>query len=298
MQLTEYCVGCLLEKKQAAYPHDAAPEQVAAYQGRVREAILQGRAYSSPELHGVISAIYREIFGPERDYSDVKRRFNALMLALEPALQADVDAAADPLRRAVQYAMAGNYIDFAVLGDVDEGELRQKLDAVAGMDVDARMLETLREEIIAARRLVYFTDNCGEIVTDKLLLRALRRLNPELHATVIVRGMPVVNDATLEDAKQVRMEDAAQRVIGNGTDLPGVVLSRISAEALSETNAADVLIAKGQANYEGLSGCGLNLFYIFMCKCRMFTERFGVPLFSGVLTREREGRPTFIERED
>ena len=287
MQLTEYCVGCLLEKKQAAYPHDAAPEQVAAYQGRVREAILQGKAYSSPELHGVISAIYREIFGPERDYSDVKRRFNALMLALEPALQADVEAAPDPLKRAVQYAMAGNFIDFAALGDIDEGELRQKLDDAAGMDVDAGVLEDLRREVAAAERLVLFTDNCGEIVTDKVLLRTLKRLNPGLQVTVIVRGVPVVNDATLEDARQVGMDRVAQRVIGNGIGLPGNVLTRVSEEALEEANAADVLISKGQANYEGLGGCGLNVYYIFMCKCQMFMDRFGVPRFSGVLTREK-----------
>ena len=287
MQLTEYCVGCLLEKKQAAYPHDAAPEQVAAYQGRVREAVMQGRAYSSPELHGVISAIYREIFGPERDYSDVKRRFNALMLALEPALQADVEAAPDPLKRAVQYAMAGNFIDFAALGDIDEGELRQKLDDAAGMDVDAGVLEDLRREVAAAERLVLFTDNCGEIVTDKVLLRTLKRLNPGLQVTVIVRGVPVVNDATLEDARQVGMDRVAQRVIGNGIGLPGNVLTRVSEEALGEANAADVLISKGQANYEGLGGCGLNVYYIFMCKCQMFMDRFGVPRFSGVLTREK-----------
>ena len=286
MQLTETCVNCLLDKKLKAFPEGAAPERVADYRTRVREAILKGRADSSPELHGVISAIYRENFGPERDYTDVKRRFNALMLGLESALQAEVDASPDPLERAVQYAMAGNFIDFAALGDIDEGELRGKLDAAAQMAVDAGMLRDLRREAAAAKRLAYFTDNCGEIVADKVLLRTLRRLNPGLWATVIVRGLPVVNDATLEDAEQVGMDEVADRVIGNGIGLPGNVLRRISPEALAEVDAADVLIAKGQANFEGLSGCGRNIFYIFMCKCDMFTRRFGVAKFTGILTRE------------
>ena len=287
MQLTETCVNCLLDKKLKDIPAGAAPERVANYQSRVREAILNGRADSSPELHGVIAAIYRENFGPERDFTDVKRRFNALMLALEPALWAEVETAPDPLARAVQYAMAGNFIDFAALGDVDEGELRRMLDDAADMAVDGDMLAALRREALAARRLVYFTDNCGEIAADKLLLRALKRLNPGLRATVIVRGMPVVNDATLEDAEQVRMAEVADRVMGNGIGLPGNVLRRISPEALAEVDAADMLISKGQANYEGLAGCGRNIFYIFLCKCDMFTRRFGVPRLTGILTRER-----------
>ena len=286
MRMNEGCAQCILGKKLNDYPPTATAAQVAEYQGRVRQAVRDGMTGSSPELHGVISAAYRDIFGPERDYADIKRRFNALMLALEPDLQADVDASPDSLARAVQYAMAGNFIDFAALGDVDEGELRLKLVAAREMPVDPAALEALRGEAAAARRLVYFTDNCGEIVADKLLVRVLRRLNPALHVTVIVRGAPVVNDATLEDACQVNMGAVAQRVIGSGCDLPGSVLSRLRGEAPAAVDAADVLIAKGQANYEGLCGCGRNVFYIFMCKCSMFTQRFGVPQFSGVLTRE------------
>jgi len=286
MLLNECCVACLLRRKLDNYPAGADPEAVSEYRRRVRSVIENGRGYSSPEVNADISAIYRELFGPERDYTGVKRRFNALMLALEPALWAEVEAAPDPLARAVQYAMAGNFIDFAALGDVDEGELRRRLDDAAGMNVDAGTLEALRSEAMAACRLVLFTDNCGEIVADKVLLRTLRRMNPKLRVAVILRGAPVVNDATVEDAAQVGMDDVAHRVLSSGCDLPGAVLTRLSAEALAEADAADLLISKGQANYEGLSGCGRNIYYVFMCKCDLFTRRFGVERFSGVLTRE------------
>lgn len=286
MLLNEGCVACLLRRKLDNYPAGADPDTVEQYRRRVRAVIENGRGFSSPEVNADISAIYRELFGPERDYSDVKRRFNALMLELEPSLQADVDAAEDPLARAVQYAMVGNYIDFAALGDVDEGEVRRKLGAVDAMTVDPAVLAALRGAAASAGGLTLFTDNCGEIVTDKVLLRTLRRLNPALRVTVIVRGVPVVNDATVEDAEQVGMDEVAQRVIGNGCDLPGAVLTRISPEALAEVDAADLIISKGQANYEGLAGCGRNIFYIFMCKCELFINRFNVPQFSGVLTRE------------
>ena len=288
MLLNEGCVACLLRKKLDKCPAGAAPEAVAEYRRRARAAIENGWGFSSPEVNAEVSAIYRECFGPERDYTDVKRRFNALMLALEPSIQADVDAAPDPLMGAVQYAMVGNYIDFAALGEIDRDELRRRLGAVDAMAVDPEALEALRHEVSAAGRMVLLTDNCGEIVADKVLLKTLRRMNPALRATVIVRGMPVVNDATVEDAEQVGMGEVAHRVMGNGCDLPGTVLNRISAEALSEVDAADVLIAKGQANYEGLSGCGRSVFYIFMCKCDLFTRRFHADRFSGVLTQEGE----------
>jgi len=286
MLLNEGCVACLMRRKLDNYPAEAAPGAVAEYRRRVRSVIENGRGFSSPEVNADISAIYREIFGPERDYTDVKRRFNALMLELESSIQSDVDAAPDPLARAVQYAMVGNYIDFAALGEIDEGELRRRLGAVDAMAVDPAVLEELRGAAESAGRLALFTDNCGEIVTDKVLLRTLRRMNPSLEVTVIVRGVPVVNDATLEDAEQVSMDEVADRVLGNGCDLPGAVLTRISGEALAEVDAANLIISKGQANYEGLSGCGRNIFYIFMCKCELFTNRFKLPRFSGVLTRE------------
>ncbi len=286
MLLNEGCVACLMRRKLDNYPAEAAPGAVAEYRRRVRSVIENGRGFSSPEVNADISAIYRELFGPERDYTDVKRRFNALMLELESSIQSDVDAAPDPLARAVQYAMVGNYIDFAALGEIDEGELRRRLGAVDAMAVDPAVLEELRGAAESAGRLALFTDNCGEIVTDKVLLRTLRRMNPSLEVTVIVRGVPVVNDATLEDAEQVSMDEVADRVLGNGCDLPGAVLTRISGEALAEVDAANLIISKGQANYEGLSGCGRNIFYIFMCKCELFTNRFKLPRFSGVLTRE------------
>ena len=96
--------------------------------------------------------------------------------------------------------MAGNYIDFAVVDNVNEPQLRDKLDTAAAMTVDPQILDALCQETHTDQRLVYCTDNCGEIVADKLLIKVLRQLNPGLTVTVIVRGKPVVNDATMDDA--------------------------------------------------------------------------------------------------
>ncbi len=118
-----------------------------------------------------------------------------------------------------------------------------------------------REELSDARSLVYLTDNCGEIVLDKIAVKMLQKLYPHLSITVIVRGEPVVNDATMEDAAMCGLTELVP-VIGNGSRVGGTWLPDISEEARQLLDRADVIIAKGQGNFETLNGCGLNIYYL------------------------------------
>lgn len=280
------CNTCLLDKRLNALPPDAAPEAVAEYRRRVREIVENHPELSSPEKDYAINCAYESVLGPLQDYGPVKRHFNALMMALESLMTEGVRTAENPLRRAVQYAMVGNYIDFAVMGSVDEQRLRRLIADAGSIPIDADMLEALRREILRARRLVYIADNCGEIVMDRVLMTALHGLNPSLSVTAVVKGAPIVNDATREDAEQIGLLKVAQAVVDTGCGIAGCPEGRLSAECLGVLDGADVLIAKGQANYETLCGCGRNIFYIFMCKCQLFMDRFNVPQFSGIITRE------------
>lgn len=278
------------------YPSTASADEIAEYQRGVRNIIAHSDGLSTPQISEKMNALRCELFGPAKDFTAIKQHFNNLMLNLLPYMQQQVADADDALRMAVQFSMVGNYIDFGVLEDVDDQELRSKLDAAKGISLAPEMLQGFRQEVEQAHRLVLFTDNCGEIVTDKLLISVLRSINPHLFVTVIVRGKPVINDATMEDALQTGMCDVAQCVIGNGAGMPGNVIGAISSEAMDEIRKSDVLVSKGQGNYEGLSGCGLNIFYLFLCKCDAFMQRFSVPQFTGVMTREifpfylKEGR--------
>ena len=137
-----------------------------------------------------------------------------------------------------------------------------------------------------AKRLVYISDNCGEIVMDKILLGILKENYPRLQMTVIVRGKPVLNDATMEDAIQIGL-DREMAVIGNGTDVAGTCLEELSEQARTAIEEADVIFAKGQGNFETLQKCGKNIYYIFMCKCDMFAKRFNVPKYTGVLINDK-----------
>lgn len=286
MKINETCEACLLGKHLNKYPENASSETVSSYQEELKSIITQNRELSAPEIVSEIERLYRRYFGGEKEYTAIKKHFNEMMLSLEPQILRSASDSKDPLMRAVQYAMAGNFIDFGALGNVDENKLELLIAAADKAEVDISVLDGLRGEIMRAKRMVYFTDNCGEIVADKVLLRIIRKMNPELHITAIVRGAPVLNDATMEDAIQVGLDGVVNELFGNGCAIAGNVLEKVSKQALDAANAADLLIAKGQGNYESLCGCGLNIYYIFMCKCSLFVDRFKVPLYSGIIIKE------------
>ena len=290
------CVSCLIKKQIDRYPASATREQVLTYMRRLGEmmAALPDRT-GGPAMMEAITDIRRQVFGDaarevDTDYAAIKAHFNALMLAhAESAdLMAGILAVSDPLRAALGYAMTGNFIDFGAMDSVDEGKLSALLaDAPERVAPDTPAYLELVRDLAAARRLVLLTDNCGEIVMDKLLAETIHRLYPSLEITVLVRGGPVLNDATMEDAVQVGFDHLEGiTVMGNGDRLAGTALDRISPEAHRAITEADLIIAKGQGNYETLHGCGLHIYYAFLCKCRFFADRFGVPIYTGMLVKE------------
>lgn len=286
MVINENCKVCQIKRNIDKYPLNATEEEIKEYQHKVKEIVENSDGLSTPQVAEKMDDLRRKIFGNVIDYTEIKQNYNQLMLDYFPYMKNKVDTSENHLKTAIQYAMVGNYIDFGALENVNEGELKVQLDEAVNITIDSKLLDVFKNDLVNAKRLVYFTDNCGEIVTDKLLISTLRDINPDLHITVIVRGKPVLNDATLEDAKHIHMEDVAQKVLGNGTGLPGNVVGVISKESMDEVENADLLISKGQGNYEGLSGCGLNIYYLFLCKCEMFMRCFGVEQFTGIMARE------------
>ncbi|MBR3873378.1 MAG: DUF89 family protein [Clostridia bacterium] len=286
-RLQPECIRCLVERQLYAYPADAAPDKQLDYMQRLLGLIAGARRdVGVPVLSREIKRLKEELFGTAEDYTQIKRHFNALMLARENELQSRIDAAADPLMEGLKCAFTGNYIDFgAAMHKVDEQQLDELLASPPPFETDEQTIARLRAELLAAKRIVYLTDNCGEIVMDKLLMRVIRHINPEAELIAIVRGDDVLNDATREDAQQVGLDTVA-RVMDNGSDVAGTWLEEISPEANRTLETADVILAKGQANFETMRGCGMNVYYLFMCKCSMFASRFNVPRFTGILTQD------------
>lgn len=282
------CLQCLAGKQLPAFLQGQPKEQQLLYMQRVLRLLAEAPATTAaPVLSCTIGQLRKEMFGYAPSYTEIKRHFNQLMLDMEETLLFNIHHAADPLLAALQYAMTGNYVDFAALKSVEEGTLQALLDSAGSIEVEPSVYAALRSDLLKMKTLVYLTDNCGEIVLDKLLIRIIRELNPNAEITVIVRGEDIVNDATMDDALQVGMTEVAS-VIGNGAGIAGTWMDAVSEEAREKILSADVLLSKGQGNFETLCECGLNIYYLFLCKCDMFARRFRVPKLTGMLLHDRD----------
>lgn len=283
------CLRCLLQKNLNAYPDSATPEQRTAYMQRVLTILADAPLHvGAPVLIREIRRLKEEMFGIREEMAPVKRHFNALMLQKANEVEKRILASEDPLLAALRYALIGNYIDFGAGGhNVSEEELNRLIDTADSVAVREDNYAALRNDLSQAQSVVYITDNCGEVVMDKLFLRAIGAFNPSAKLTVLVRGGDVLNDANRDDAEQVGLAEVA-RVMDNGNDVAGTWMEEISDEANALLQNADVIIAKGQANFETLRGCGLNVYYLFMCKCELFANRFRVPKCTGMLLRDQE----------
>ena len=282
-----YCTQCLLKKHLTNYPDTATEEERLTYIRRLFSILTDiAPGESSPVIVNRILTLQKEMFDQFVDYTDIKKHFNQLMLEQEDWIYADISSATDPIRRALQYVMKGNYIDFGVLSDVNSEKLMELLSQAKDQTIDEQIFEELMQDLTSAKNMVLLTDNCGEIVLDKLLVRTIMSQFPDLQIHVIVRGGHALNDATMEDACQVGLPDLV-KVIGNGTCLQGTYLPDISKEARDLLEQADVILSKGQGNFESLQYCGLNIYYLFLCKCDLFTKRFHTHLYNGILTNDR-----------
>lgn len=233
-----------------------------------------------------IQKIYEKFWNVQEDFSQIKHEFNQLMLGLEESIEKAVRNTDDPLETALLYARVGNYIDFAALSHVDKDTVLSLIASENKEPLDKDEYKYFLQDLGHASSFIYLTDNCGEIVLDKIAIKILKERYPKLKITVIVRGKPVVNDATIEDAQETGLDKIAT-VIGNGTDIGGTWLPRISKEARTLLENADMILAKGQGNFETLHENGLNVYYLFLCKCEWFSSHFHARHLQGMFLNEK-----------
>ncbi len=287
MNLNASCISCIVgrEEKRIRPLKDEAMKK--DYMIRVLHILAEDNGEPAPAKSIHLKKLQEEMLGAQPSWRETNRSYNLMMLKTEKDLQEKIAAAKDPLAAAMLYARAGNYIDFGAMQDVSKEKLEELLDRALSETLDSQTYEDFLQDLKKAKSLVYLTDNCGEIVADKLLISQLLHQFPELQITVVVRGEEAVNDATLIDAREVGLTELVP-VIGNGTAIPGTYLPAVLPEVRDQIKTADLIISKGQGNFESLHECGLNIYYLFLCKCELFTRRFGMKQYEGVFIREKD----------
>lgn len=281
MRITKSCAECLYDKQK----HLTEDKQ---YLAEIKQILdNRGEDDTSPYMVYLFNRVYEKYFGQRTPYKEIKKKYNDLVLSIEKSIRNKIEASKDPIALALLYARIGNYIDFGAMNNVDEETFLSLFDDAALQDRDIEVLETFVDQCKTAHNFLLITDNCGEIVLDKLFLEQLHKRFPELQINVLVRGGEVLNDATEEDARYVGISKLA-RVISNGLPIAGTVYDMLPDCAKEVMDNADVILAKGQGNYESLCGQGRHIFYSFLCKCELFISRFGVPKLTGVFIEERD----------
>lgn len=239
---------------------------------------------SPPETAAPLYLLVSEISGVPDPYRDVREESNAKALEIVEKLKEEIREDPRGLEKALAFAVAGNAVDFGArsLPMGFEDSLRRMLEG--GLLVDHR--PELRKDLESAEKLLYICDNAGEIAFDRLLCETILEEYPGVELTVAVRGGPMINDALLPDALQVGM-DRLGRVITTGQALAGVSLEKASSELRDCFDEADVIVAKGQGNFETLEDRPENIYFLFQVKCDCVSRYLGVERGAGLVLRGR-----------
>jgi len=224
-----------------------------------------------------------KFIGVADPFAEDKKGQTERMLAIEGQMREHILESDDPLLTAIRYALAGNIIDLGIVTPEQ---------AEAALEEDAREMAlaiddtpALREALASARTVLYLLDNAGEVVCDKLVIEQLEA--PEV--TCVVRAAPIINDVTREDIKGLDLGRFA-KIIDIGVPALGAPLSLCSAEFREVFAKSDVVIAKGQANFETLDETDREVFHVLRAKCDHLAAHFGVPRYSALVVRTpREG---------
>ena len=281
------CLICQLERNTATARKLGTEEQAAAFARDLMKYLADAPTgvpapFFTPGVTALLDKHYH--LGKDR-YKQEKIDSNLFILARMDQIRKKVLSAPDPVKAGLQFAILGNYIDFAALRDqVSFEKLDEMLESALEMELDKGNYVNLCEELKKGGKLLYLTDNAGEIGFDRVFAEAIHEKYPQMSITFCVRGGYAANDATREDAAAVGIPFP---VIDNGNCIPGTYLPELGAEAKAAMDEADVILSKGQGNVETLLGCGYNIYYAFLIKCPLFVERFGKEKLTPMLVKER-----------
>lgn len=286
LSIDSQCLLCHMERNIQLVRPLGTEEQTMAFARDLMRMYLEAPAdVSSPWFNPQVAELLHRHYGLPLDrFRQEKAESNRFVLERMEDIRSRIARADDPVLAGLQFAILGNYLDFSALrGQVSFDKLSDMLDQALNMELDQEVYRTFRRQLEEGKKLLYLTDNAGEIGFDRLFAEEIAKAHPQLEITFCVRGDIAINDATREDAQAVGIPF---RVIDNGNNIPGTQLDRLGEEARQALAESDVILAKGMANVETMAGCGYNVYYAFLVKCQRFVDRYHKPLLTPMLVRE------------
>lgn len=242
----------------------------------------------NPEVMGGTWNIILRYIENDNPYREIKEYYNLETLKILDKIENLIESSNNKFNTALKVAVAGNLIDFAAKHKFDFNLLKEKIENINEISLAIDHSKELYDKLKTAKTLMYLGDNCGEICLDKLFIKYIKAEFPDIKIYFAVRGKAIVNDVTLDDAKMVGMEEVAE-IIENGDYSSGTVIERVSDEFKEKFYGVDVIIAKGQGNYESLREIDRdNLFHLFMAKCKSVANLLEVKNLSIVCVENKQ----------
>ncbi len=275
MKLYVECLPCVMRQAvEAARQCSSDPDtQWHILRETARLVSMANIEEPSPALIGAMHETVQRITGLDDPYRELKAACDKKAVELYPGLRSIVSRSHDPLETAIRVAIAGNNIDFVTNPHAEQIDLVSAVDEALQAPLRKEVFRGFREAVTGAKTILYLGDNAGEIVFDRVLIEEL----PREKVCYVVKGHPVVNDVIMEDAKFSGLCDMVE-VISNGSAMPGTVLRTCSESFRKRFHEADVIISKGQANYESLENLNQRIFFLFKAKCNVMTLHLGCPV--------------------
>ncbi len=247
-----------------------------------------------PEMARIIYGIVKRITTKNDPYAKIKEKSNKLALKIYPRLKEKITHSRDRLLTAIELAIAGNIIDYGVKNSIN---VKKELDKILDKESEAIRKESkaifdymrFKRALKNAKNILYLADNAGEIVFDRILIEEIKKIDKNKDVICAVKEKPVINDALTEDARIAGISKYA-RIVSSGLDTPGTVLSLCSKEFLKTFKRADMIISKGQGNFEALSDCKRPLFFLFMAKCPVIAQDVGCKIGSIILLYNKNAK--------
>lgn len=242
----------------------------------------------NPEIMGEIWKVMSQVIGDSNPYKKIKEYYNNEVMKIVPDVLKIISGEENRMKAALKISICGNLIDFAAKHEFNLDMLLQKIKDISGKKLTIDDSEEIFKKLKQSKSLLYLGDNCGEIVLDKIFINEIRKNNPKLKVFYGVRGTSIVNDVTVDDAEMINMSESAE-VISNGDGGLGTVLKNCSKEFKRIYDDVDIVICKGQGNYESLLTSNKDsLYFLFMAKCENVTKPLNIDDMSIVCMKNRE----------
>lgn len=283
MKIQTECVPCLI--KRIIFEAEQSTNDP-----EIRTAVIKNTIKAIAELYdpdecSVIIAtkvhkIAYEVLGDNDPYKDLKERSNKVAEKLIPRIEELVKKSDDPLRTSMICATIGNMLDFGIEGASNDPEgLVDIFEEYLKKGLEYDDTDKLKDLLAKSKNVLLFTDNCGEFTFDKILCRELKKTYPEINLTLVVKGEPVLSDATRDDAANLNFSEIVDKILDTGCFAVGVDFKQLPVDLKKALDETDLIICKGMANYEAFSETDYRpIAYLMRTKCNAIANSAGLPV--------------------